>query len=54
LCETLMIRRMKADTLRDLPAKERLQITVDPDPHMAQELQSAKVGYSRKLGAGDV
>ena len=42
-----MIRRMKADTLRDLPAKERLQITVDPDQHMAQELQSAKVGYSR-------
>ena len=38
-----MIRRMKADTLKDLPSKERLQIFVDADPHVAAELQNAKV-----------
>jgi hypothetical protein len=45
LGEMLMIRRLKADTLRDLPAKERLCTYVDPDPSMQAVLHEAHAKY---------
>jgi SNF2 family DNA or RNA helicase len=39
LQETVMIRRLKADVLSELPPKHRHAIFVDADPEIAQTIQ---------------